>query len=91
MIYGDSRFDKMKYQICDFTDVLTFNLTIAEVEVISALDKRATNWNKSVKVACIATDDYMKKLILAYTKGMQESNWSCMIFDNINDAKKMVC
>lgn len=86
LFIGDSRFDKMNYQICDFTDVSSIDFNIKEVEIISVLDKSATHWNKTVKVAFITNDDYMKKIIQAYTKGMQETNWSFKIFDNIKDA-----
>ena len=90
IIYGDSRLDEMKYQIFDFTKVSNVNLTSKEVAIISALDTGATNWNKSVKVASIATDSYMKQMINEYTKGMQDTKWESMTFENIIEAKKWV-
>jgi len=87
-LYGDSRFDNMTFQIVDFTKVNTFNLTSNEVKIVSTLDRSASRWNKSIKVACITTNDYIKKMFLEYNKGMQDSNWLFMIFENIKDAKK---
>lgn len=87
-IYGDARFDNMKYQIFDFTHVTKINLSHAEVEIISVLDKNATRWNNSVKVASVTSNNYMREMVDIYTKGMRETNWISKTFDTIEQAKK---
>lgn len=77
LFYGDPRFDDMRYPIADLTDVMSINLTEHEVKIISTLEKSATHWNNSVKVAHVTTDNYMQKLVHAYEAEMQGSNWSC--------------
>jgi len=86
LIYGDARFDNMIYQIADFTNVLSINLTLDKVKVISALEKSATRWNKSVKVAHVTTDPEIKNMVHAYEKEIQKTNWLCRLFENLDDA-----
>jgi len=87
LIYGDMRFDDMIYQIADFIDVLSISLTVDEVKVVSTLEVSATRWNESVKVAHVSTNILLQNLIKAYEKGMQGTNWSCRLFENLDDAK----
>lgn len=86
LIYGDDRFDNMIYQIADFTDALSINLTLDKVKVISVLEKSATRWNESVKVAHVTTDTELKNRVHSYEKEMQKTNWSCRLFENLDNA-----
>jgi len=87
LIYGDPRFDNMEYQIADFTDVSSIQLTNNQVKVLSTLEKGASRWNESVKVAHVTRDTYLQNLVHAYERDMQQTNWSCKLFDNLTDAQ----
>jgi len=88
MIYGNSKFDHMNYQIADFTDVSCVNLTEGEIFVISSLEEHATRWNRRVKVAHVTKDGFLQTLVRAYEKKMQNTNWICRMFEDVEDAKK---
>ena len=85
-IYGDSRFDLMRYAIFDFYNVKSFNLTTDEVEIISELDISASNWNRRLKLACIANDNFTNEKLLLYVKLMKDNNWNTKLFNNLKEA-----
>jgi len=86
-IYGNHRFDHMKYQIADFTDVSSINLTAYEVKIISTLEKGALCWNESVKVAHVTKDKYLRELVYTYEESMKDTNWVCRLFEELDEAK----
>lgn len=88
IIYGSSSFDTIKYQIFDFGQVKTYNITQAEVEALGMLDKTSTIWNQHIKGALIITDEKAKELAEAYKKAMQDTGWEIKIFDNFSQAEQ---
>ena len=88
MIYADKRFDSMKYQIADFTEADTVRMSHCEVVLVSHLDKTATTWNPSVKVACISPDEKTDRLIEKYITIMEPTSWKCKLFHNFQEAEK---
>ena len=88
IIYGDPRFDNMKYQIADFSKLEKFELTEEEVQIIAALDKSSSRWNNEIKLAVVTSDSYLIERIKPYIESMQDTNWSIKIFKNIFEAKK---
>jgi len=87
LIYGGLRFDKMNYQLTDYTNVESVNLNATEVKIISTLEKTASHWNKSVKIACVTKNDYIRNLFSVYSEELKETNWSCMVFDELDAAR----
>ncbi|PLX16535.1 MAG: hypothetical protein C0599_15000, partial [Salinivirgaceae bacterium] len=88
LIYADKRFDRMKYQIADFTEADTVGMKHTEVVLVSHLDKTATTWNPSVKVACVSPDEKTDRLIKEYISIMGSTSWKCKLFHNIQEAEK---
>lgn len=88
LIYGDSRFDSMQFQIADFTNVNTINVTSEEIRIISTLELKASVWNKFVKVAHVTSVDQLKELVHVYEDKMKDSNWEFGLFDTFEEAKK---
>ena len=88
IVYGDSRFDDMKYQIADFSKIEKFELTEEEVQVIAMLDKSSSRWNNKIKLAVVTLDLYLLERIKPYIETMQDTEWSIKIFENIFEAKK---
>jgi hypothetical protein len=86
-IYGDPRFDSMDYQIADYTGIESVNISDDDVKLLSQLDLNAAVWNRKVKVALIATEDYQLEYLNIYLEIMAETAWECRIFDNFDDAE----
>jgi hypothetical protein len=87
-IYADKRFDKMRYQIADFTEANTIRMRQNEVILLSHLDKMATAWNPTIKVACISLDNKTDRLINEYISIMGPTSWECKLFHDIQEAEK---
>ena len=75
LLYGDPRFDTMKYQLFDFFNVEKFDVSKKEVEVIAALDSASSVWNNNIKVAIVAIDPYIVELITVYKNKMAGTKW----------------
>ena len=88
IVYGDSRFDDMKYQIADFSKIEKFELTEEEVQIIAMLDKSSSRWNNKIKLAVVTLDLNLLERIKPYIETMQDTEWSIKIFENIFEAKK---
>jgi hypothetical protein len=87
LIYGDSRFDSMKYQIADFSKIEKFEFTEDEIKIISTLEKTSTVWNNSVKVAVIDSDTIsLSAIIDPYIETMKTTNWEIKVFNNLDEA-----
>jgi hypothetical protein len=86
MLYGDPRFDTMKYSLFDFFKVEKFDVSKREAEEIAALDRASTVWNNKIKVAIIARDPYIVELITVYKNNMAGTKWIIKGFENLSDA-----
>ena len=88
IMYGDSRFDNMKYLIVDFSKTEKLELTEEETQIIAELDKGSSRWNNKIKLAVVTSDSYLIERIKPYIESMQDTEWSIKIFENIFEAKK---
>lgn len=86
IIFGDIRFDQMKYQIFDYSQINSVDLKVDIAEVISRLDLAAKVWNNKVKVATVTPDPDLKKLIANYNEKMADSPWLTKTFDTLEEA-----
>ncbi len=87
LLYGDARFEKMDFQIFDSTDVEEFDLSAIDLQMIGALDKSSSVWNKKMKVALVAKDPEFIQLIEEYKKVMEDTGWKIIVFDTLDEAK----
>lgn len=85
-IYGNSKFDKMKYQIFDYSRVTEVALSEADVKIISILDKSSTMWNNHVRVAIITDDVKIFGLAEIYRAILIDTKWLVEIFTNFDEA-----
>ena len=90
LIYAHPLFDRMKYQIFDFTGIDAFNFTSEEMIVIGSLDKSASRWNTQMKVAIISTSESFLKSLEYYEKKITGSPWITRVFDNMEEARRWV-
>jgi len=86
LLYGDPRFDSMKYQLFDFFKVGKVDVSKRDVEVIAALDRASSAWNNHIKVAIVAIDPYIVELITVYKNNMAGTKWIIEGFENLRDA-----
>ena len=89
LIYGDSRFDNMKYQIADFSKIEKIEFTEEEIKIILTLEKSSTIWNNNVKEAIVISDTVcLSSIVDPYLEVMKETNWDIKIFTNRIEAEK---
>ncbi len=86
LLYGDPRFDTMKYTLFDLLKVEKFDVSEKEAEVIASLDRASSVWNNHIKVAIVAIDPYIVELITLYKNNMAGTKWIIRGFENIRDA-----
>ena len=89
-VYGDSRFDNLRYQLWDLTKVTEFNVNIEDMIKIAAHDKAAALSNSSLKVAIVATEEMIQTLISLYQAEIFTSPWESQMFNSIDEAQQWV-
>ena len=85
-IYGDERFDNIKYQIFDMLDVAKLSIEAIDARIAAACDCSAAVTNPNVKCALVATDEKAHTLSRAYQIGVLTSPWEGRSFTTIKDA-----
>ncbi|MBC35382.1 MAG: hypothetical protein CL663_05000 [Bacteroidetes bacterium] len=90
VIYGDKRFDQIKYQVSNLLNANLSEMLIKNIKVVGELDKQSAIWNKRLQVVHIATDSHTLKLIDYWEQLMHGSGWSFKTFSTINEAEKWV-
>ena len=85
-IYGDSRYDNMKYQIMNLSNVHKIQLTKQDILVLFTLEKSSAIWNDNLKLAIITLDKNFIEMISYYFKIMRNTNWNLKVFDTTDGA-----
>ena len=85
-LYGDSRYERMEYQLFNMTDVEKFNLTARDFEMIGVLDRNSSIWNNRMKVAVVFRNEEMIRLMDFYKRAMKDTNWKIEVFRELDDA-----
>ena len=88
VLYGDSHFDNLKYQISDFTQAEFSNAEPIDVRKIAALDASAARWNNEIKIVLINVDERIQKFIEMYEDLMKSTKWVIRTFSNIDQARE---
>ena len=89
LIYGDSGFENMKYQISDFSKIEKAEFTADEIKIITTLEKSSTVWNNKMKSAIITSPSVCLNFIIdPYLEAMKSTNWEIKIFKNSIEAEK---
>ena len=89
-IYGDARFDGMRFQIVDMTAVERFDVSLDDMTVLAATDKAASKSNPDVRVAVAARDELIRQLSLYYEREADGSPWRQQIFESVEAARNWV-
>ena len=89
LIYGDSRFDNMKYQIADFSKIEKVEFSEDEIKIIATLEKTSTIWNNNIKLAIVTSGSVcISSIIDPYLETMKSTNWKIKTFKNRIEAEK---
>jgi hypothetical protein len=89
-IYGDPRFDSLRYGIVDISRAKKFNLSGEDVETAAALDEAATLINPRLGLAIVADEEEALKFAEMYKSAMGETRWKVEIFPSMEDAEDWV-
>lgn len=87
ILYSYDKFEKMKYQLWDFTDSKENVFSDEEMEIIGILDKSASIWNKSMLVAIVSNDRVFIESLEIYKKEISEIGWICEVFKDLKSAR----
>jgi hypothetical protein len=86
-IFGDERFDDLRYQIVDLTAVEKIEVARSHVRKIAHLDMAASRSNPRIKVAIVTTapdGQFISDIYKQYTEG--KSPWVTKIFTAMDEA-----
>ena len=86
-IYGDPRFDDIRYQIFDMTDVTGLEIDVKDVRIVASCDCAAAITNPRVKCALVSTDIIAHALSKVYQSEINETPWEGRSFINIKSAR----
>ncbi|KKK75535.1 hypothetical protein LCGC14_2872750 [marine sediment metagenome] len=92
-VYGDSRFDAIRYQILNLTEVRTVDLTdpdkaIQLVRRIAATDRAAAKSNPNMKIAIVASLEILGSLANLYSSELSDSPWLSDVFETETEARE---
>ncbi|MBI5538482.1 MAG: hypothetical protein HY951_00350 [Bacteroidia bacterium] len=87
ILYSYDKFEKMKYQLWDFTESKENVFSDEEMEIIGILDKSASIWNKSMLVAIVSNDSVFIESLEIYKKEISEIGWICEVFKDLKSAR----
>ena len=89
IIYGDPRFDDLKYKLVDFLAVTSIQMDKDEVVEIAAQHKAAAISNPHIKTA-IVTKESNSELAISFASFLKDSSWEVKIFQNLDQARNWV-
>ncbi|HAN17912.1 MAG: hypothetical protein A2X13_10640 [Bacteroidetes bacterium GWC2_33_15] len=80
------KFDLMSYQIFNFLEVESLDISHNEIKVFSMLQKGTMRWNNSVKIAMVAINPQIINGFGFYFSEMRLAGLECELFGNIDEA-----
>lgn len=83
-IYGDPRFDALRYKLVDFLDVDKIKIDEKEVTLIACQHKAAEKSNPYIKNAIVTTSD--SELANLFATYFSDSPWEVKIFHVLDEA-----
>ena len=85
--YSEEHIQDQKYQIIDFTNCSSFNLSTNDMLEIAKIDKKASIKNPSIRIAIIAPNDLTFGMSRVYEAYADDTGFDIKVFRNSNDAK----
>lgn len=84
-IYGDRRFDSLRFKLVDFLDAESLQIDSNEVAEIACQHKVAAISNPNIKNA-IVIKDVANEMVNLFASFFQDSSWEVRIFDDRDEA-----
>lgn len=84
-LYGDARFDHIKYQIADYSLVTQNLLTAPDGKVIGMMDRSSSRWNTHMLDVLITKDPAFKPVIDTYAKMLKDTQWKFRVFETLEE------
>ena len=85
-VYGDPRFDSMRFQLLDMIDVTDFDVSDDIMEEVTVMDLAASSTNPYLKIALIGSDKQIERLVSLYENTTGTAPWETAIFATFDDA-----
>lgn len=85
-IVGNQKFDRLKYQICDFTNVNDINGEIDDTKFVAAINTQSATWNNKLDIVCVTTNDTIIGFIEMYKTLIKDTKWKIQITDTLDSA-----
>jgi hypothetical protein len=83
-VYGDARFDDLRYQIVDMRKVSANEVSDSDMLRLAHLDMVAARTNSKIRIAVIHADHLNE----AYLTNTNETHWPTLSFESFEDAQK---
>lgn len=91
LMYGDPRFDKIRYQIADYTRVTENLISFKEAKVIAKIDRASSHWNRKVMLlGVVTTDPQFIPVAEAYFREFVGTMWVGKCFSTLEEAMEWV-
>ncbi|WP_431159378.1 hypothetical protein [Winogradskyella poriferorum] len=87
-LFNDPRFDNLDFIVYDLLTIDDLDVTDHNLQVTSAINSSASQWNRKLKMAFVAKDGYVLEAVERFIELMQKSNWKIRVFGSLKDAFK---
>ena len=88
--YSEENIQTQNYQIIDFTNCSSFDLSSSDMQEIARIDKEASEKNPNIKIAIIAPTDVAFGMSRVYEAYTDETGFDTMVFRNSEDAEAWI-
>ena len=85
-LFGDPRFDDMEFVIYDLLPVQDLTITDNNLTLTAAINMSASQWNRKLKMALVATNESVIEAINRFIQLMEKSNWDIRRFQSTEEA-----
>ncbi len=89
-IYGDERFDKLRYQIVDLRQVEDYVVEDHHMRKIAHLDRAAALTNPRIRVAVVTRGPEGVRMNDTYSRQAPDSHWKTHTFEDFDEAMQWV-
>ena len=88
--YSEKNIPTHKYQIIDFTNCSSFDLSSSDMQEIARIDIAASETNSDIKIAIVAPTDVAFGMSRLYEVYADETGFDIMVFRNAKDAETWI-
>ena len=86
-IYGDARFDKLRYKLVDFLEIESLEAGEKEVALVAFQHQSAATYKTNIKNALVIKSE-QSELAHKFVEFSNDSLWPIKVFHNLDDANE---